>query len=79
MFHNIYEYIKDGEFRFTVYDEKIHIINYKKILVLESNIISFIGNKNRIVIRGRNLVLNKLLEEEILILGNILSIEVFDE
>ena len=79
MFHNIYEYVKDGEFRFTIYNNKIHIVNYKRILSLETERISFIGDGKRIVIKGRNLVLNKLFEEEILILGDILSIEVFDE
>ena len=79
MFQNMYEYIKDLEFRFTVYSDRIHVINYKKILILEDKRISFTSDDKRIVIKGKNLVLNKLLEQEILILGNILSIEVFND
>lgn len=79
MLHNIYEYVRDGEFRFTIYNNKIHIVNYKKILSLESDRISFISDVNRVVIKGNNLVLNKLLEEEILIIGNIISVEVFND
>lgn len=79
MFQNMYEYIKDLEFRFTIYDNKIHVVNYKKILLLEDNRISFTSENKRIVIKGKNLVLNKLLEQEILILGDVLVIEVFND
>ena len=79
MLHKIYEYVRDVEFRFTIYNNKIHIVNYKKILSLESDRISFISDVNRVVIKGNNLVLNKLLEEEILIIVNIISVEVFND
>ena len=79
MFENIKEYISDSEFRFTIFNDRIHIINYFKLLSLENNRISFIGGNRRIVIKGNNFILSKMLDDEILIIGNILNIEVLYE
>ena len=75
MLNRVYEYVKDKEFRFTVYKNRVHIMNYKKIISLKNNYISIEGDFS-IKISGKNLVLNKLLDEEILIVGVIYSIEV---
>ena len=78
MLKKICEYIKDNEFRFTVYNDKIHIINYDEIVNLSSDIVFIkVGRKN-IKIIGDNLVLNKLLEKEVLIFGIVHNIEVID-
>ena len=79
MIENIREYIKDTEFRFIVYSDKINIINYQKIISLEENKILLIGGNKKITIHGKNLILNKMLDQEILILGDILKIEVNHE
>lgn len=47
-----------------------------KIIVLEENKISLLTNNNKIIIKGNNLVLKKLLDKEILINGKLLNIEV---
>ena len=78
MLNRVYEYVKDKEFRFTVYKNRIHIINYKKIVSLKSNYISVFGDFS-INIIGNNLVLNRLLDEELLIIGNISNIEVIND
>lgn len=72
----VYEYVKDEEFRFTVYNNRIHIINYLKINTLNSDYILIECNDRRISIKGRNLVLNRLLEKEALIVGEVNNIEV---
>ena len=51
-------------------------MNYKEILSLESERISFSSNRERIIIKGKNLTLNQLLEHELLILGDVSTIEV---
>lgn len=79
MFNCISNYINDKEFRFTVYDNKIHIINFNKIITLEDNYISILSNSKKINIKGLNLVLVKLLDNELLIKGNITSIEVLND
>ncbi len=79
MIDSIRDYIKDTDFRFTVYKDKIDIVNYKKIISLEDEKILFLGGNQKITIRGKDLTLNKLLDDEILIVGKILKIEVLYE
>lgn len=77
MFRRVYEYVKDEEFRFTIYSDRIHIINYEKINTLNSDYILIEGIDRKISIKGKNLVLNKLVEKEVLIIGEVNNIEVF--
>ncbi len=79
MFNYISNYINDKEFRITVYENKIHIINFNKIITLEDNYISLLSKNKKINIKGKDLVLLKLLDNELLIKGNILSIEVLND
>lgn len=79
MFDRLSNYINDKEFRFTVYEEKIHITNYKRIISLEDNYISIQSTHKKVSIYGNNLVLNKLLDNEMLLTGNISKIEVINE
>lgn len=76
MFRRVYEYVKDEEFRFTVYSDRIHIINYEKINTLNSDYILIEGIDRKISIKGKNLILNKLVEKEVLIIGEVNNIEV---
>ena len=78
MLNRIYNFIDDNEFRIPLYDDKIHFINFKKIISLENNYISLTGKNKKIVITGNNLLLNKLLKDEMLISGTINKIEVYD-
>lgn len=69
-------YFNDLEFRYTVYTNKLHIINYTKILSLEENRVSIIVNNNRLIFKGKDFVLSKLLDHEVLIYGTVLGVEV---
>ena len=60
MFNRINNYINDKEFKFTVYENKIHIVNFNKIITLEDNYISLISQNKRRNIKGNNLILLKL-------------------
>ncbi len=71
-------YFDDLEFRFTVYSDRLHIINYTKILSLETDRVSIILNNKRIIFKGNNFVLNKLLDDEVLIYGEVNGVEVND-
>lgn len=79
MFNSISNYINDKEFRFTVYENKIHIINFNRIITLEDNYISLLSKNKKINIKGINLVLTKLIDNELLIKGNISNIEVVND
>ena len=79
MIKKINNYVNDTEFRLELYKDKLHINNFKKIISLEDNFISLLSNKNKIIIKGENLLLVKILDNELLINGKIKNIEVIDE
>ena len=76
MLNKIKDYINDQEFRMTIFNDRIHIINYLKILSLEDERVSFLTTTGRVIIKGKNLCLNKLLDDEVLVSGKVLNIEV---
>ena len=78
MLEKISNYVNDKEFRLTLYNDKIHIINYKKIISLESNYLSILCLNKKILVTGNNLILSKILDNELLIKGTINNIEVID-
>ena len=77
MLGKLKDYINDKEFRLTLFNDRIYVVNYLKIIALEDERISFLTSDSRIVIKGTNLCLNKLLEDEVLISGVVSSIGVF--
>ena len=75
MIDKIRDYIRDDEFRLTIFKDRLHIIYYLEILTLSNKHISIDTGDNLIVIKGENLILNKLLDNEILITGKIYTVE----
>ncbi len=76
MFNRVREFINDSEFRLTILEDRVHAVNYTKIISLEDERISLLTKKSRIIIKGEHLLLNKLLDNEILISGKVTNIEV---
>ena len=76
MLNRLKEYINDNEFRLTVFSDRVHVMNFLNIVSLEEERISFLTSKGRVIIKGKNLCLNKLLDDEVLISGTIMNIEV---
>ena len=68
-------YINDVEFRFNLYKDKVHIVNYTKIVTIEKSRISIGYSSGMLIIKGKDLALKKLLDDEILIKGIINSVE----
>ena len=77
MFDKIREYVKDEEFRLTIYQDKVYAVNYSNILTLTDSRVTLKVGDVMYVIKRENLVLNKLLDKEILINGKIFNLEVF--
>ena len=75
MFNNLRDYLNDNSWRINIYNGKINIVNYIDIITLEDNRISIKYESGFIIIKGKNLSVNKLLDSEILITGNICSVE----
>lgn len=76
MFNRLSNYINNDKFSLTITDNMLHIINYKKILSLDEEYISVITDNKKINIKGDKLTPQKLLDDEILIIGKIKNIEV---
>lgn len=68
-------YINDVEFRVNLYKDKVHIVNYTKIVTIEKSRISIVYSSGMLIIKGKDLALKKLLDDEILIKGIINSVE----
>lgn len=56
----------------------LHIINYTKVLSLEEKRVSILVHNKRIVFKGDNFILKKMLDNEVLIRGVVLGVEVND-
>ena len=68
-------YINDVEFRVNLYKDKVHIVNYTKIVTIEKSRISIGYSSGMLIIKGKDLALKKLLDDEILIKGIVNSVE----
>lgn len=79
MFNRINDFIKDNEFIITIYNNQIHIKNYIRLISIENNYVSLSAYKKKIIIKGNNLSLKKILDQELLIVGEFNNIEVINE
>ena len=69
-------YLSDNEYRIILRNSGVNIVNYDEIINFSSTQIS-IRIKNKILIfEGNNLVITKMLDDEILITGNITNIRI---
>ena len=75
MIKEIINYIKDDKFKIIYVNNSVDIINYDKILEVRSDVITLEKEKKLIFIRGEELKLDKLLDNEILVRGLIKNIE----
>ena len=69
---------EDNDLKITFNLDKISIINYTKIDHLNDNKVIINYLDKLIIIKGKSLSVTKLLDEEILLIGNINSIEIGD-
>lgn len=75
MLNKLKDYINDDSFKINIYKNKINVVNYLDIITLEESRISLKYQQGMIIIKGNNLSVNKLLDNEILITGEIKSVE----
>lgn len=76
MLSKVKDYILDQEFRITLFENRLLAVNFIKILALEESRVSFLTNYGRVIVKGREFTLNRLLENEVLIGGIIEQVEV---
>lgn len=73
--NGIRSYILDDDLKITIINNKINIVNYKDIGHFDSNKIIVKVNNGKVIIKGNDLVVSKLMNSEILITGNFNNIE----
>lgn len=73
--NGVIDYIRDNEFKMLVLEEKIDVVNYLDLLTMDEKRVSFTTKTGRVIIRGENLSVKKLLDKEVLIVGQIKTIE----
>lgn len=74
MFKKVFEYLNNEEFKITMDDKMLHINEFITIDTFTDNKIIINTKKNKVIINGFNLVIKKMLNNEILIIGNIESV-----
>ena len=74
-YNRIKNYIEDNEFHFDIFIDHIYIANYEKILSLSDTRVSFVAQNKKITLTGNKLSLIKLLDDELLIQGNLTKVE----
>ena len=79
MLEKINNYLDNKDLKITLFNNKLNILNYEKLISIEKEYIS-VKYKNQIIrIKGEELKLKKILEYELLIIGKIKILEVVDE
>ena len=69
-------YLNENEFKLILDNNRLNIVNYEEIIDFSLSNIK-VKLKDKIVsIEGRNLVINKMVDNELLITGNISNISI---
>ena len=72
---SIRSHFLEEEFELIYLPNQIDIINYEQIESFEEENIQIRYSKGILSIRGKNLIITKLLEDEVFITGEVLKIE----
>lgn len=72
---DVSEYLFNEELEIKLYLNKVNVVNYKELGHFDSTKITIYHNNGRILIKGSNLVVSKLLNNEILVTGKINNVE----
>lgn len=75
LFDRIDNYISEYKYKVIIVDNSVNIVNYKKIIEFTDNVIKVESRDGITTVNGSNLVIAKMLSDEILITGKIYSIE----
>lgn len=68
-------FILEDEFSIHIYQNKINVVNYERIGHFDSREVRIYHANGEFIIKGTNLVVSKLMQTEILVVGIIKSIE----
>lgn len=76
LFQYLDRYLIDKEYKITIYLDKVHIMNYLEVEDFSDTrvVVRYDGGVS--ILLGTNLVVSKMQDEELLITGNLISIQV---
>ncbi len=77
--NNIKSFLYDENYFISIYDDKVHIYSFEKILKFSKNELIFKFSNFNITLKGEKLIINKMLKNEVLISGIIKSLNVIYE
>ena len=69
------DYIYDNKFQIYIINNYIDIINYREVVSFSDSKIIIKSDSNELYINGEDLIINKLLSDELLVKGIIKNIE----
>ena len=72
---NLKNFINDLEFKITILNNCINVVNYEELVLLSEDKIIIKNDNKSILIIGKNLSILKLLNQELLIKGIFQNIE----
>jgi len=75
LINRVRNYLLEPEFKIEVYKDKVDIVNYTRIGHFDSEKVMIDYDGGRLIIKGKNLVVSKLMHDEILVTGLIELIE----
>ncbi|MBR3362848.1 MAG: YabP/YqfC family sporulation protein [Bacilli bacterium] len=78
MLRDLRNYILEKDFRINYVKNKLNIVNYVAIDHFSDNKVIARYDGGTFIIKGENLIISKLLEDEVLISGIIKNIEIND-
>lgn len=76
---NLINFLYDKEYFISIYDNYIHIFNYKEIITLTNSLIILKLDKFNLEINGESLFITKMMPNEILIKGKIKNVGIIYE
>ena len=69
-------YLYDREYKIIIKEKYVNVINYSEIIDFSTTKISVKCKNNIITIDGLNLVISKMVDDEILVTGNISNVRI---
>ena len=73
--NNLKEYLNEENTKIVIFDSKLYVSNYKDIKSFDSNKFILETNNKKVTLNGKNITIKKLTKEELLISGDIETIE----
>ena len=74
LFNYLDRYIVDDTFRIVAMDDLVNVVNYEEVLDFSSKEITIKHKNGEVCIKGSDLVVSKMIDDELIINGKIKSI-----